>query len=295
MLSFELKNMLDINIWALLGTGFVAGLIGAMIGVGGGILMVPMMTLVLGFPMQVAIGSSLISIVINACTATSVYIRSHVTNLKLALLLATTLVPGAFVGGMLASLFSSPVLSFLFGILLLYVAYTLIPKKPRKKPGPAENIEPVREKEHASHAWLDGRYHDPAIDEDINYQAHHPGIGMLIGFFSGIISSLLGVGGGAINVPVMNLLMKVPIKAAIATSALLLCITTMTGSLIFAHNGYIYPFIVAPLIPGIYVGARLGASLAHRVRSAVLIRIFVVFVAITAVLMILKAFNMLGK
>jgi len=287
--------MVDINIWALLGTGFIAGLIGSLLGVGGGILMVPAMTLALGFPMQVAVGSSLISIVINACTATSVYIRSHLTNLKLALLLATTLVPGAFVGGMLASAFSSPVLSFLFGILLFYVAYTMIPKRPRKKRASAETAEPVKEHEHALHAWLDGSYHDPAINEDINYQVHRPGIGMLTGFFSGVLSSLLGVGGGAINVPVMNLLMKVPIKAAIATSSLLLCITTMTGSLIFAHNGYIYPYIVAPLIPGIYVGARLGASLAHRVRSAVLIRIFIVFVVITAVLMILKAFNLLGK
>lgn len=289
--------MTDINIWALGGTGFMAGLIGSLLGVGGGILMVPIMTLALGLPMQVAVGSSLISIVINACTATSVYIRSHLTNLKLGLLLATTLIPGAFIGGMLASLFSSPVLSVMFGILLLYVAYTLIPKKPRKKTAPAsvEPIKPVKEREHASHAWLDGCYHDPAVNEEFNYQVHRPGIGMLTGFFSGIISSLLGVGGGVINVPVMNLLMKVPVKAAIATSALLLCITTMTGSLIYAHNGYIHPYIVAPLIPGIYVGARLGATFAHRVRSAVLIRIFVVFMIVTAILMILKAFNVFGK
>ena len=279
--------MPDINIWALAGTGLVAGLLGAMLGVGGGILIVPMLYLALGIPMQVAIGSSLVAIVINACTATSVYIRSHLTNLKLGLLLACGLVPGAVAGGLLAASVSSPVLSILFGLVMLYVVYTLIPKK---KPALKMAAQQVKEKEHTSHAWLDGCYHDPAVNEEISYEAHRPATGVIASFFGGIISSLLGVGGGIVNVPVMNLMMKVPLKATIATSTLLLSITTMTGSLIYIHNGYIHPYIVAPLIIGVYLGARLGATFAHRTRSAVLIRIFTVFLALTSILMIVKAF-----
>jgi hypothetical protein len=263
-----------------------------MLGVGGGLMMVPILTLWMGIPMQYAIGSSLVSIVINACTATSVYIDNHVTNLKLGLLLATTLIPGAVAGALLASKLSSPVLSLLFGALMIYVCYTLIPRKPnRLSPEEFEATRDPHEKEHAPHAWLDGSYYDPAIRQEVSYQAHRPVTGMATGFFAGVISSLLGVGGGIINVPVMNLLMKVPIKAAIATSSLLLAFTTMTGSLIYAYNGYVMPYIIAPLIPGIFLGARLGTAIARRVQSRALMVIFIVFLLATSVLMILRALN----
>lgn len=285
--------MVDINLWALIGTGFVAGLLGAMLGVGGGVIMVPILTLALGFPMQVAIGSSLISIVINACTATSVYIRSHITNLKLGLLLATALVPGAIAGGILAAQLTSNILSLIFGIVMLYVAYTMVPKKPALKArGAATNVSrSFTEKEHDSHAWLSGCYFDPAIKEEIVYQVHRPAAGLSAGFLGGLISSLLGVGGGIINVPVMNLVMKVPVKATMATSSLLVCITGMTGSLIYIHHGYIYPYIVSPLIISVYLGARLGATLAYRTGNVILMRIFAAFLALTSVLMTIKAFN----
>jgi uncharacterized membrane protein YfcA len=280
--------MADINIWVLAGTGFAAGLLGAMLGVGGGFIIVPILTTVMGLPIQFAIGSSLVSIVINACTATSVYIRKHMTNLKLGFLLSCTLVPGAVAGAFLAAKLSSPILTVIFGALMIYVAYLMMPKKHKK---PALTMAPIHEKSHAPHAWLDGCYFDPAVDEEISYRVHRPVTGMVTGFFGGVISSLLGVGGGIINVPVMNQLMKVPVKATIATSSLLLCFTTMTGSLIYAFNGYVVPFIVAPLIISVYVGARLGAAFAHRARSNALMVIFTVFLLVMAAVMILKALN----
>ncbi|MGA2367852.1 MAG: sulfite exporter TauE/SafE family protein [Dehalococcoidia bacterium] len=284
--------MPDVNIWALAGTGLVAGTLGSMLGVGGGIMMVPILTLWMGIPIQYAIGSSLVSIVINACTATSVYIDNHVTNLKLGLLMSTTLIPGAVAGAFLASRLSSPVLSLLFGLLMFYVCYTLIPRKPRRlSPEQIEAAKDPHEKVHAPHAWLDGNYYDPAVKQEISYQTHRPVTGMVTGFFGGVISSLLGVGGGIINVPVMNLLMKVPVKAAIATSSLLLAFTTMTGSLIYAYNGYVMPYIIAPLIPGIFLGAQLGTRIARRVQSAALIWIFIAFLLVTSGLMILRALN----
>jgi len=285
----------DINIWILAGTGFGAGLLGAMLGVGGGIFIVPILTLALGLPIQYAIGSSLVSIVINACTATSVYIRKHMTNLKLGLLLSCTLVPGAVAGALLAAQLSSPVLTAVFGALMIYIAYLMWPKKQRRlTPEQAEAARLVHEKEHASHAWLDGCYYDPAVKEEINYQVHRPAVGMVTGFFGGVISSLLGVGGGIINVPVMNQVMKVPVKATIATSSLLLCFTTMTGSLIYAFNGFVIPYVIAPLIISVYLGSRLGATFAHRARGTALMVIFTIFLLITAAVMILKALNITG-
>ena len=285
----------DVNIWILAVTGFTAGFLGSMLGIGGGFMIVPILTLALGIPIQYAIGSSLVSIVINACTATGVYIRKHMTNLKLGLLLACTLVPGAVAGAFLASKLSSTVLTIIFGILMFYVAYSMIPKKQRVLT--TEQLEAqkiVDEKSHAGHAWLDDSYYDPAVNEEISYQVHRPVTGMVTGFFGGVISSMLGVGGGIINVPVMNQLMKVPVKATIATSSLLLCFTTMTGSLIYAYNGYVLPYLIAPLCISVYIGARLGATIAHRVHSKVLMILFAVFLILTAVLMILRALNVIG-
>jgi len=285
----------DVNIWILAGTGFGAGLLGSMLGVGGGFIIVPVLTLALGLPIQYAIGSSLISIVINACTATSVYIRCHMTNLKLGLLLSCALVPGAVTGAFLAARLSSPVLTVIFGALMIYVAYLMMPKKQRKlKPAQVEAAGTVHEKEHASHAWLDGCYYDPAVNREIAYQVHRPTLGLVTSFFAGVLSSLLGIGGGIVNVPVMSQFMKAPLKATIATSALMLAFTTMTGAIIYIFNGYVVPYVVAPLIISVFLGARLGAALAHRSRSALLMWIFAFFLAVTAVLMILKALNLLG-
>jgi uncharacterized membrane protein YfcA len=285
----------DVNIWILGGTGFAAGLLGSMLGVGGGFIIVPILTLALGLPIQYAIGSSLISIVINACTASSVYIRCHMTNLQLGLLLACALVPGAVAGAFLAARLSSPVLTIIFGLLMVYVAYLMMPKKQRRlTPAQVEAAATVNEKGHARHDWLDGCYYDPAVNREISYRVHRPVAGLVTGFFAGVISSLLGIGGGIINVPVINRLMKVPLKATIATSALLLAFTTMTGSIIYMFNGYIVPYVVAPLIICVFLGARLGAALAHRWHSALLMWIFAFFLAVTAVLMILKAVNLLG-
>jgi len=285
----------DVNIWILAGTGFGAGLLGSMLGVGGGFIIVPVLTLALGLPIQYAIGSSLISIVINACTATSVYIRCHMTNLKLGLLLSCALVPGAVAGAFLAARLSSPVLTVIFGALMIYVAYLMMPKKQRKlKPAQVEAAGTVHEKEHASHAWLDGCYYDPAVNREIAYQVHRPTLGLVTSFFAGVLSSLLGIGGGIVNVPVMSQFMKAPLKATIATSALMLAFTTMTGAIIYIFNGYVVPYVVAPLIICVFLGARLGAALAHRSRSALLMWIFAFFLAVTAVLMILKALNLLG-
>jgi uncharacterized protein len=285
----------DVNIWILAATGFGAGFLGSMLGVGGGFMIVPVLTMALNIPIQYAVGSSLVSIVINACTSTSVYIRDHMTNLKLGLLLATTLVPGAILGAFLAAKLSSTVLILVFAVLLFYVAYSMIPKKQHKQTeAQIQAQSKADEKAHAPHAWLDDSYYDPAVKQEISYQVHRPVTGMVTGFFGGIISSLLGIGGGIINVPVMNQVMKMPAKATIATSSLLLCFTTVTGSLIYAFNGYIIPYVIAPLCLTVFLGARLGAMIAHRVRGAALMIAFAIFLVFTAILMILRALHIFG-
>ena len=295
MVSFHFTIMPDVNIWLLVGAGLIAGFLGSMLGLGGGFLMVPIITLGSSIPIQFAIGSSLVSIVVNACTATSVYINHHMTNLKLGLLLSTMLIPGAAAGAYLAAILPAEALMIAFGILLLYIAWSMVPR--RKKPLSPEEIEAQNtkfEKSHAPHAWLDDSYYDPALGREVKYQVHRPITGMVTSFFGGALSSLLGIGGGIVNVPVMHGLMKIPDKATIATSSILLAFTTMTGALIYAHNGYIVPYLVAPLCIGVYIGARLGAALTRRVKGSVLFIVLSVFLALTAVSMVLKGLSFLG-
>lgn len=285
--------MPDVNIWALAGTGLAAGFLGAMLGIGGGAIIVPVLTLFLGVPIHNAIAVSLISIVTNACTATGIYIRNHMTNLKLGMLLGIALVPGAVLGGLLAGIMTANALSIIFGLILVYVAFRLFPR--RRRGETQESQELIDEKGHARHSWLDGHYYDPAIDQEVSYRVHRPVTGMASGLVAGIISTLIGIGGGIINVPVMTMLMKVPFKAAIATSSFLLAVTTMTGSLFYAMNGYIQPDIAAPLIISTYIGSRTGAVLSRRSQNAVLAGVFAVFALCMAVLMVLRALNITGK
>jgi uncharacterized membrane protein YfcA len=285
----------DINIWILASTGFAAGLLGSMLGVGGGIFIVPVLTVALGLPIQYAVSSSLISIVINSCTATGVYIREHMTNFKLGLLLSATLIPGAAVGALIASRLSAPTLTILFSLLLIYVAYYMFPKKQRQlTETELEAQTRVDEKSHASHSWLDGSYFDPALNKEVNYQVHRPTVGLVTSFFGGVISSMFGIGGGIINVPVMNRLMKVPVKATVATSGFLLMTTTMTGSLIYIYDGFLVPYVAGPLCVSVFVGSRLGSALAQRAHTRVLVIFFSIFMVLMAILMVLKALHIFG-
>jgi len=122
VLLCPITALTDLNLWALGGIGLVAGAMGSMLGVGGGIIIVPFLTLVLRLPIHVAIGSSLVAIVATSSTATYIYAKDRLTNIKLALLLSTTTTPGAIVGGLIAAITAAPVLSVLFGLVLTYIA-----------------------------------------------------------------------------------------------------------------------------------------------------------------------------
>jgi len=288
-----LLNELDvaINLWALGGTGLVAGLLGSVLGVGGGVFIVPMLTLALHLPIQVAIGSSLVAIVANSGTAAGVYTRARWTNVKLGLLLETATIPGAIIGGLAVAFISPSILSALFGLVLLYVAYTMVARRHHV----SEDI--VSADNSAATDILSGSlansYYDQNLSKVVGYKVTHVPAGLGASFFAGVLSSLLGIGGGVIKIPVMHLVMGLPMKAAIATGAFMIAITAAVGALLYQYQGYIYPFIVAPLVIGIVIGAVAGVELAQRTRGVVLRRIFGVFLFLVAVLMFLKTANVI--
>ncbi len=287
---------LGLNLWALGGTGLVAGLLGSALGVGGGFLIVPILTLALHLPIHVAIGSSLVAIVANACTAAGIYTKARLTNVKLGLLLETATIPGAIIGGLVAAFIAPSILSALFGLVLLYVAYTMVVRRYLMSEDvlSADNsVAPDNTPNNLSSS-LANSYYDQNLDKVVTYKVTHTPAGLGASFFAGVLSSLLGIGGGIIKVPVMNLVMGLPMKAAIATSAFMIAITTTVGALIYYYHGYIDPpFIVAPLIIGVVIGARLGVELTQRARGVLLRRIFGVFLFLVALLMFLKTANVI--
>jgi len=293
MLPCPRTALVDINLWALGGIGLVAGLLGATLGVGGGILIVPMLTLALHLPIHIAIGSSLVAIVATSCTAASIYTKNRLTNVKLGLLLETSTTPGAIVGGLVVALLASSLLSALFGVILIYVAYTmLVRQSPIAEGNTVEGNSAKSDDAPAnSSQWLSNSYYDRSLSKLVTYKVSHIPQGLGAGFFSGALSSLLGIGGGVVQVPILNMVMGLPMKPTIATSTFMIAITATVGALVHYYHGHVYPIIVAPLIIGVFLGARLGAELAQRVGGTLLRRIFGVFLFVTALLMFLQAAN----
>ena len=286
---------LGLNLWALGGTGLVAGLLGSALGVGGGVLIVPILTLAFHLPIHVAIGSSLVAIVANSCTAAGIYTKARLTNVKLGLLLETATIPGAIIGGLAVAVIAPSILSALFGLVLLYLACTMVVRRHLMSEDvlSADNSVAPDNTPNSLSGSLANSYYDQNLGKVVTYKVNHVPAGLGASFFAGVLSSLLGIGGGVIKVPVMNLVMGLPMKAAIATSAFMIAITATVGALIYHYYGNIYPFIVAPLVIGVVIGAILGVELAQRAGGILLRRIFGVFLFLAALLMFLKTANVI--
>ncbi|MBM3182757.1 MAG: sulfite exporter TauE/SafE family protein [Chloroflexi bacterium] len=295
MLPCRTMELTIANISALVGIGLFAGLLGSMLGVGGGFIIVPVLTLALKLPMQVAVGSSLVAIVANSCTAASAYLKTRMTNVRLGLLLETTTVPGAIIGAIAVTLLTSSTLGILFGIALLYVSYSMISHRPVITDSIASTSNSANSDDTSTSfpSQSHNIYYDVSQHRSVTYEIKRIPSGLIASFLAGILSSMLGIGGGIIKVPVMHSLMGIPIKVAIGTSSFMIAITTAAGALIYYRNGYVNPSIVTPLIVGVVGGALLGTSLAQKIKGAWLRRGFGGLLLVTAILMFLRAANVM--
>jgi len=278
----------DINLWVLGGIGFLAGLVGSALGIGGGVFIVPMLTVLAHLPIHVAIASSLVSIVATSATAAAEYVKGRFANIRLGILLEATTLVGAIGCGFLAVHLSSQVLAILFAVLLCYVGYRMMTA------GRAVGEDALAQKDARgpsnanSRIALGGSFYDPSLNGVVSYRVRRLPQGLSAGLLAGGLSSLLGIGGGVIQVPAMNRLMQMPLKAAIGTSSFIMGITALGGCLVYSLHGYVYPVMVAPVVIGAFLGALLGSRLAARAKGIVLRRLFAVIVFIMAVVMIAR-------
>lgn len=268
---------------AITGISFFAGLIGSLVGVGGGIVVVPALTLLFGVDIRHAVAASIVCVIATSAGAGASYVRERVTNLRLGMLLEIATVLGALSGAFLTIFLPGNRLFLLFSCVMAYTAWSMLSiRKPGKTPAPAKpDVWADTLRLHAS-------YYDKAQHAEITYRVSRTRTGMAVSYFAGIVSALLGVGGGVFKVPVMNLAMGLPIKVCSATSNFMIGVTAATSAAVYFVRGEINPFIVAPAAIGVLIGAKAGARLMGHLPAKTIRVAFVVVLAVSAVQMFLK-------
>jgi uncharacterized membrane protein YfcA len=261
------------------------GVITSMLGIGEGVLLVPFLTLAAGIPIQIAIATSLVSTIANSSAASMTYVKDCRLNLRLALWFAITATAGAIIGAQIAAQINRTLLTEVFAAALVATAVVMFL---RRKEADAVQSTALRDAQY-DRFQLGGSYTNAMGERLVTYQVRNPLLGLLSGFVAGNASGLLGIGGGIINVPVMTLGMRVPIKVATGTSALIIGLTTAVGAIIYYANGFVQPLLAAIVLEAVFVGALIGPRLQGKIRNEALTASFAVVLVILASLMLLRS------
>lgn len=260
---------------------YAAGLLGSLAGLGGGIIVVPALSMVLGVDIKNAIAASIVAVVATSITSSAVYVRNGMTNLRVAMLLELSTVTGALCGALLGGFIPERFLYLVFACVLSYAGWSMWRRPAAPAAGAAS--DPLAERLN-----LHGDYQDAALGRRVAYQVRRTKLGLAVSWVAGVISGLLGVGGGALNVPVMNVGMGMPIKVSSATSSFMIGVTAATGAAIYFMRGQVLPFIAAPVVIGVLFGAKTGTRLMGRIKGQWIRAVFMVVIAVTVVEMLAK-------
>lgn len=262
----------------------LAGLLGALVGLGGGVLIVPLLTLAFGLPIEYAIGASIISVIATSSGAAAAYVRDRITNLRAGMFLEIATTVGAVCGAFVAGLINPAALYVIFGIVLLISAAPLVFKLGEELP------RGVKSDRWANRLNLNGSYPDAYLGE-VPYQATRTPYGFAMMYIAGLISGLLGIGSGTFKVLAMDTLMRLPMKVSTTTSNFMIGVTAAASAGIYFSRGDIRPVIAAPVALGILVGALVGAKVLTRLHNKTVRLIFLPVLCIIAAEMILRGFG----
>jgi uncharacterized membrane protein YfcA len=277
----------------LAGIGVAAGVLGALVGIGGGIIVVPCLVLLFGVSIRVAVATSLIAVVATSTAAGSVYVGSGTANMRLGMTLEVATTLGGITGGLIAAWIAPTVLAGVFGVMMGITAALMF--RGREGHAVASSSEVGARAGWEDSVHLGGGY----VDERgalVAYRAERVPIGLAISLLAGVLSGMLGVGGGFLKVPAMVLGMRVPFKVAAATSNFMIGVTAASSLFVYFARGDVHPAIAAPIAVGISLGALLGTMLAHRMAPAALRRILAIILLLVGMQMVLKSFGVeLGR
>ncbi len=259
-----------------------AGVFGSIVGLGGGVVIIPVLTLFLGVDIHFAIGASIVAIIGTSSGAASTYVKDKVTNLRVGMFLELGSTSGAILGAAVAAYTNSTLLELIFGVILLFTLVPTLLKIGEDIPKSPELVGLARRLAlKGSYTEKDGRV--------VQYNTTRPVAGLAGTWVAGVLSGLLGIGGGAFKVLSMDLAMKLPMKVSTTTSNFMIGVTAAASAGIYFERGDVNPLIVAPVALGILVGAAVGARLLLRSRNPTVRAAFAIVLAITAVEMILSS------
>jgi uncharacterized membrane protein YfcA len=265
----------------IFGGAILAGVLGALVGLGGGILIVPLLTLAFGLPIQYAIGVSIVAVIATSSGAAAAYVRDHLTNLRIGLFLEIGTTIGAITGAFLAGLLAPGLLFVIFGIVLIISAIPLVLKLGEELPSGIHNDR------WANWLRLSSSYPDKHLGKEISYQVTRTPLGLAMMYVAGVISGLLGIGSGTLKVLAMDTIMRLPMKVSTTTSNFMIGVTAAASAGIYFARGDIPPLVAAPVALGILAGAFVGARLLAHLSNRTLRLIFLPVLVVLATQMVL--------
>lgn len=260
----------------------VAGLAGSLLGIGGGIIVVPVLTLLFHIDIRLAIGASIVSVIATSSGAAAAYVKEHLTNMRVGMFLEMATTTGAITGAYVAGLVSQRVLYVVFGIILAYSSVQMFRGrfKDVNRPVPPDRL--------ADRLALHDAYYDEAEQREIRYKVTHTRIGLFLMYVAGMVSGLLGIGSGALKVPAMDLAMRLPMKVSTATSNFMIGVTAAASAGIYFARGEIDPFVAAPVAAGVLVGAVGGSRMLPKLKNAFIRSLFVAVLLFISLQMLYK-------
>jgi len=261
----------------LLAGAFVAGLLGSLTGLGGGVVLIPLLTLVFKVDIHYAVGTSLISVIATSSGAAAAYVKEGITNMRLGMFLELATTIGAITGAFLAGYISTSVIAIIFGAVLIFSAITTLIRK-------EDSIEINHKSMLAKRLKLNSSF--PTQHGEQSYTVKNVGGGFFMMNIAGIISGLLGIGSGALKVIAMDNIMRIPFKVSTTTSNFMIGVTAAASAGIYLKRGYIDPGLSMPVVLGVLIGAFFGSKILSVVKSSALRILFAIVIFVLAIEMI---------
>ena len=273
----------------LVALGVFAGGLGAVIGIGGGIVVVPALVLGFGYDIRVAVAASLVAVVATSTAAGAAYVGEGLANMRLGMSLEVATTIGGITGGLVAVAISPSVISATFAGVMVVTAVLVVRQGDPHGDTDGHHADEGVTTGWENHGGLGGAYFDDRTGTLVRYEATRLGLGSGIAGVAGLLSGLLGVGGGFLKVPAMTLGMRVPIRVAAATSNFMIGVTAIASLVVYFARGYVHPLIAVPIALGIVAGASGGTKIAARVSPQTLRSVLAVVLVVVAVQMGLNA------
>ncbi len=271
---------------SILAVSVFAGMLGSLLGLGGGIIVIPVLTLFFHIDIRFAIGASIVSVIATSSGAAATYVREHMTNMRVAMMLEIGTTLGALTGAYIAGRIEARWLFVIFGLIMGYSSVMMFRKRHQHLVAAGARPSPW-----ADRLRLHASYYDEAAGQVVFYRVARAQLGLALMYVAGVMSGLLGIGSGALKVPAMDLAMGLPIKVSTATSNFMIGVTAAASAGVYFMRGDIDPVIAAPVATGVLVGATIGSHLLGRLHHTTVRLVFVVVLLWVSAQMLVRGFH----